>query len=71
VKTASTLALLASALWLTGCATKFDNTPNGPPPYKEGFAAGCNSGYVATGNPYYQFTKDPVRYESDALYKQG
>ena len=42
-----------------------------PQEYKEGYAAGCNSGYVASGHPYYKFTKDIARYESDNLYKQG
>lgn len=56
---------------LTGCATKASDIRIGPPAYKEGFAEGCDSGYVAAGHPYYQFRKDTIRYTRDDQYKQG
>ncbi len=48
-----------------------DRTPSGPPAYREGFAAGCDSGYSAAGNIYYRFNKDPQRAISDAMYASG
>lgn len=63
-------AILAS-LTVAACATALDNVPAGPPAYRAGFAAGCDSGYVAAGHPYYSFTKDVYRYDSDSLYRQG
>ncbi len=62
---------LAIALLLVGCATNPSNIPVGPPAYKQGFAEGCDSGYVAAGHPYYQFRKDTYRFDSDKQYKQG
>ncbi|HXV80809.1 MAG TPA: hypothetical protein VEG60_13100 [Candidatus Binatia bacterium] len=42
-----------------------------PVQYKEGYMAGCDSGYVGAGHPYYRFSKDVTRYGNDNLYKQG
>jgi len=65
-------------LFLTflACATSMESTnrqvgSNQPTPYKAGYCAGCDSGYVAAGNPYYRFKKDVNRYKEDDLYKQG
>lgn len=62
--------------FLTACATSLSNVnkrvgANQPLPYKEGFAAGCDSGYVAAGHPYYKFNKNVNRFSEDAMYKQG
>ena len=59
------------ALALTACQTSVANVPDGPPSYRQGFAEGCDSGYVAAGHPYYQFKKDPTRYAQDSMYSQG
>lgn len=65
------LVLLA----LAGCATKeqmIDRELAGQPvEYRDGYKAGCSSGYVAAGHPYYRFTKDVTRYSAVAIYKQG
>jgi len=62
-----------SILLVQGCAT--NQLPLGvrdqPLPYQEGYRAGCDSGYVAAGHPYYRFNKDPGRFGSDTLYGQG
>lgn len=60
------MACLAAA-----CQTTAARAPAGPPPYRQGYAQGCDSGYVASGHPYYAFRKDPARYERDRLYRQG
>lgn len=39
--------------------------------YKQGYGAGCDSGYVAAGHPYYKFSKDVASYSKNSLYKQG
>ena len=62
---------LAAMVAISGCATKVSETPAGPPGYQEGFAAGCDSGYVAAGHPYYRFRKDPSRFAADEMYRQG
>lgn len=58
-------------LFLSGCAPRAHEIPNGPKPYQEGFYDGCSSGYVAAGNPYYQYKKDVVKSNSDQYYKEG
>lgn len=58
-------------IYLTGCAPRAHEIPNGPQPYREGFHDGCSSGYVAAGNPYYKYIKDVSRGNSDSLYKEG
>lgn len=64
-----------AALAMAGCAgipTKTDTyLRDKPPEYASGYRAGCNSGYAATGNPYYHMSKDVVRATSDALYRTG
>ena len=42
-----------------------------PVEYRVGFQSGCDSGSVSAGNRAYTFKKDVVRYDVDALYKQG
>lgn len=64
--------LIVVALATASCATTATEIPPGQPPeYNAGYQAGCDSGYVAAGHPYYQFSKDATRYATDALYKQG
>lgn len=65
------IVAVAVMVVLSGCATTMREVPQGPPTYQEGYAAGCNSGNVAAGHPYYRFTKDIQAYASDQLYKQG
>lgn len=73
MKTILALALTAA---LAACATTAAPAigPGGtaaPPAYADGYRAGCNSGYVAAGHPYYAFTKDLDRFETEALYQAG
>lgn len=61
---------------ISGCATDMQRVDreigsNQPPSYKQGYADGCDSGYVAAGHPYYRFKKDVIRFTSDNIYKQG
>jgi len=63
-------------LLVSGCATDMRQVDreicsNQPPAYNQGYADGCNSGFVAAGHPYYKFSKDVVRFSSDVMYKQG
>lgn len=71
----STTAALAAALCLSACAPVDSvtrrNTAGQPAGYVTGYSAGCGSGYVASGHPYAQATKDVSRYLSDAVYKMG
>jgi hypothetical protein len=39
--------------------------------WREGYADGCNRGYVAAGHPYYRYAKDVERGQIDALYAEG
>ena len=65
---AAVVALVAAA----GCATTMDQVPpDQPEAYRSGYAAGCDSGYVAAGHPYYRFSKDAAAYGADDLYRQG
>lgn len=67
--------LIGSSLVSTSCTS--DGTRNQmlrqgyDPSYSSGFADGESSGYVAAGHPYYRFTKDTKRFESDSQYRQG
>lgn len=63
--------IFTALLALTSCATMMDQTPKGPLAWRYGFMDGCDSGYVAAGNPYYKFNKDHERYLNDPLYKSG
>ena len=62
-------------LLLAGCATNMDEATRDvgyqPTEYREGYAEGCDSGYVSAGHPYYRFRKQVARFESDRLYQQG
>jgi hypothetical protein len=67
---------VVALLTLTGCVTSGAQVDSAvgagqPQEYKQGYAAGCNSGYVAAGHPYYKFTKDVEAYAANGLYKQG
>lgn len=69
-------SLIVIAALLAGCATDeslIDRQVGAhqPQEYKDGYGDGCDSGYVAAGNPYYKFRKDVTRYGADNLYKQG
>jgi len=64
------------AISIAGCVTTPDKVDRAvgagqPNEYKEGYAPGCDSGYVAAGHPYYKFSKDVRRYVDDAIYKNG
>lgn len=69
------LIIIFVLLILVGCATtstEVNRYAAGQPfEYKEGFQAGCNSGYVAAGHPYYKFNKNVKRYNVDDLYRTG
>ena len=54
---------------IVGCQTT--RAPSGPPEYQSGFKAGCDSGYVASGHPYYRFHKDHNAFANSQLYKSG
>lgn len=67
---------VATSMAVAGCVTdaaRVDREVGAhqPAEYKEGYGAGCDSGYVAAGHPYYKFRKDVKRYATDPLYKQG
>ncbi len=64
------ISILTVTVSLAACSTG-ENVPQGPPAWREGFSAGCNSGYVAAGHPYYQYTKDVNRAQSDQTYNMG
>lgn len=70
------LTIITLALLLAACQTQMtrvdaDVGAAQPAPYKEGYAAGCDSGNVAAGHPYYHFNKEVTRYAADPLYKSG
>lgn len=70
-----TISILAFVA-LLGCQTTMSRIDKEvgaqqPSEYKEGYAGGCDSGYVAAGHPYYRFKKDVNRYLADAVYKTG
>ncbi|PHM16468.1 MAG: hypothetical protein CJD30_11420 [Sulfuricurvum sp. PD_MW2] len=62
---------ILSAVLLTACAPMASEIPQGPQAYREGYADGCSSGYVAAGQPYMKYKKDVYRAGSDSLYKEG
>lgn len=65
---------IAAALVLAACASPRGNmvaSAGVPPEYQAGRAAGCDSGFVAAGHPYYRFSKDVAAYGADPTYKQG
>ncbi len=37
----------------------------------DGYVDGCSSGYKQAGDPYYEFSQDMVRYQSDQSYSTG
>lgn len=71
------LILIASmAIAVSGCADQTlvnakRSVANQPPTYQEGYVDGCSSGYRAALNPYFQFRKNALRFDSDSMYKQG
>lgn len=56
---------------VAACATSQSRVPPGPPAWQSGYADGCNSGYVAAGHPYYRYTKDVARAQTDQTYNMG
>lgn len=68
-------AFIVLLAFLAGCATQdqlLDRQLAGQPAeYRDGYKDGCDSGYMAAGNPYYRFSKEVSRYGTSALYKQG
>lgn len=63
-------------LFSASCTTKMQTVDrevgaSQPVSYKEGYKDGCDSGYVASGHPYYKFSKNVIRFNNDSLYKQG
>jgi hypothetical protein len=71
----SHLIAVALLIGAAGCATtqeRVDRQLAGQPvAYREGYAAGCDSGYVAAGHPYYSFRKDLGRFNAEQLYSGG
>lgn len=65
------LIAIATAIALAGCGTAVSEAPAGPPNWKQGYADGCNSGYVSAGHPYYRYTKDVNRALNDKEYAMG
>lgn len=70
------LFVLLTSGALVACQTKIAQVDrmvgaHQPAEYKLGYAEGCDSGYVAAGNPYYRFSKDVARFGTDPLYKSG
>lgn len=65
--------LLSIILLIGGCSSKGMGVApkNTPIEYQDGFSDGCDSGYSAAGNPYYKYSKDVVRGQTDSLYKEG
>lgn len=60
----------------SGCATTYgdaDRLTGGGQSgsFNHGFANGCDSGYSASGHPWYQFKKDTSEYVSNNQYKIG
>jgi hypothetical protein len=74
-----TILTAAAALCLTACAVHprssyvvtEDFVNEGPGARTTAIDAGCASGYVAAGHPWYRFTKDTQRYISDPAYKSN
>ena len=60
-------------LSLGGCISLREQMLNRgfPAAYVDGYEQGRASGYVAAGHPYYQFQKEPYRFEQDSQYRQG
>ena len=71
MKTPHTIIIVIPLIIVAACATATSRAPTGPVEYRQGYAAGCDSGYSAAGHVYYRFNKDPVRYGTDRLYAQG
>jgi hypothetical protein len=60
-----------TAGFISACAPMASEIPQGPQAYREGYADGCSSGYVAAGQPYMKYKKDVYRSGSDSLYREG
>jgi len=63
-------AAIAIAL-VSACTTSGSQIPPGPKAWQDGYAQGCNSGFAAAGNPYYRYTKDVVRVQTDQTFAMG
>jgi hypothetical protein len=65
-----TAALLLGLLGLGACATP-ELIPAGPPAWREGYAAGCDSAASVAGDPSRRYVRDAARVEADAAYARG
>ena len=71
MKTPHTIFIVIPVFFVAACASTMSDAPVGPAEYRQGYSAGCDSGYSAAGHVYYRFNKEPIRYETDRLYAQG
>lgn len=68
------LAVLLVLCFLAGCTStnrKGLLAAGYSPEYVDGYVDGYSTGCSALGHPFYEFTKDPGRYEEDHQYKTG
>lgn len=65
------LFLMVALGVVNGCTTTALTTPPGPAPFREGFRDGCDSGYVAAGNPLYREREDAEKAASSEQYRAG
>jgi len=62
--------VISAALLLASCG--INSTPEGPPNFRAGWDAGCQSGYAAAGMVlFFRFTRDIEAYDTDSIYRQG
>jgi len=79
VKGKSMRLTLLAILLLGGCAAldekimdlQMRGLESKPAAFKEGYRAGCASGFRSAGNVRYSQTKDVVRFDNDAEYADG
>lgn len=65
------LTVASVSLIVAACESLPSEAPPGPLSYREGYSAGCDSGYRAAGHPYYAAKRDWNRYQGEFLYKLG
>ena len=65
------MGIVLAVVALAGCSTSSDRAPPGPPEYRQGYAAGCDSGYAAALHPYYRSRRDWPMYRGNQLYRTG
>lgn len=71
VRTVAVLLVLLAGCAHTSVLDLFVGKIEGPPPFKDGYRAGCASGLRAGGMAQMDFTKDVTRYNAERLYAQG